>query len=500
MSVWGFLKKAGELIAPIITTNSLNEFRDCCENALKILSSLANDEIFTLPSTFESISDSLIEEMNQIDMPCFNLFVSNSYLQKYANLLGPSLSNAQISPTLRFFISFVNTKLNSYFFQVSVHQPLTMVVSKLEKLYSKCPDQVHEFAFELWAASKKSPLILEMIVYHIPVLSYPLLDFFIEACQTTSETGSSSRDALLSFFSRTDSGGAILSVPLMEYISGKLFPILLSLLKDLSSSCATIQFNGSLSTITNWVDQMLSRSGGFPMEPLMEHIGSLPKPKILVALSFLLSFFSSECVLKPAIQNCISPSILGIIYDCLDSDDFEGQISSVSLIKSMILTDECIPYILPPTSDLPSDVLSLLPPEWLVELNGSSSMECYEYDAASRIELFGPQREGNNVDLIHHLLGLFIRFKSLPLSLCLSITQLIALMIAAEPTLVSSQLVNTFESVVHEYKDVQRFENPQERPADTPELRAFILSEFGKEIHSTFLAAEKIMRLNTMYK
>ena len=84
------------------------------------------------------------------------------------------------------------------------------------------------------------------------------------------------------------------------------------------------------------------------------------------------------------------------------------------------------------------------------------------------------------------------RYKTISLSLCLSLTRLIVQFVSIAPDLISNELVSSYSEVIQQYSDVPSFEMPNDESEDSPEVRASILAEFGKEIHTTFVTSEKI--------
>ena len=494
--MWNFIKKASEFIAPIVTSSPLEDFKDSCDTALLILKENKSDS-FTFSNSLQAIQNILTDEVNQNDMPCFNLFVSGLYLQQFSELVNFNTPEDQIESLLNFFLSFANTNLNSYFAQISVHRPFTTLMSKLESLYLKNSEKTKDFVKNLWIVANKSSLMLELMAIHKDKnITYPFFDFLIDASLTISEIGNLSRSIIINFFTFQSNNN---DPNIKIYISNLLFPKLIEFLCELCSSFATVQFDGSISSLINWIDQIFIDSDESITNSLFNNINNLSNSLKLIALSFILSFFSCKCLFQPAFNLSISNEIMNIIFKCLDSDEIENQKSSISLIKTLILIEDAIPFLLPPKSNENTDVLSILPAEWLGDLIGSTSLESYEYDAGARLSFFGKHYEGNNIELFQHILGLFLRFKNLSLQIILSLTQLITFFLSAQPSLINSQLSKCFESVVNEYKNIERFDLPLKDNSDNNFNRAAILTEFGKEIHSTFLASEKIVRVNEMF-
>ena len=87
---------------------------------------------------------------------------------------------------------------------------------------------------------------------------------------------------------------------------------------------------------------------------------------------------------------------------------------------------------------------------------------------------------------------LLSKFKDQSITLALSLSQLILMMLANAPDLISKDLAQSYEDAVKQYKEVPFFQIQTIETHDCPEFRAAILTEFGKEIHATFIASEKI--------
>jgi hypothetical protein len=137
-------------------------------------------------------------------------------------------------------------------------------------------------------------------------------------------------------------------------------------------------------------------------------------------------------------------------------------------------------------------VLSLLPLAWIVECDGPTSPDAYAADASIRIRALATGRPaGTDGRIFAALLALLARFAHMPVRLCLSVTQLVAMMIAVAPDLINAELADACTKVVEALRDVGDVRAEAATSEDSPRARAAVFAEFAKEIHGTFIAAEQ---------
>jgi hypothetical protein len=162
-------------------------------------------------------------------------------------------------------------------------------------------------------------------------------------------------------------------------------------------------------------------------------------------------------------------------------------------LRAILESELDLAALLPPAAAAESDVLSLLPLGWLAGLEGSTGMDAYESDAMVRLQFFNGRWSGRtNSELFDAVLGLLAQFKTLSLSLVLSTTKVITSLVSAAPDLIGDQLARAFSAAVESLAAVRDIQLPAEAVADSPQLRAMMLTEFGKEIHATFVASERL--------
>lgn len=510
--MWGLLKKAGEMIAPIIATDTLAEFKNACSQALDAIKTHTDENLIAFQSSLTNIQDYLQEELSKDDMRCFGYLAQMNILQQIADSLTNNLPSNYIEPVFHFFIGFVNTDLSHYFVQVTVHGPLCSVVSKMESLYQKSPTQISKFAFELWDATVRSPMVLDFLCINDGnQISYPLLDFLCSASMMMGEIGSTAQEAILTLISHSELPNAAKTgkkpefkefpPQYSEYVFSHLNNEIAQYIAAYCGCVDTMQFNGSAAKFLNWIDNlMLKNFSNFPFSIIFEAIEKLSPPRQMIACAFLLSFFVNEGMVSNTLKFCTTAGFISEIVDSLRSTESEAQHCAVVLVKILLLT-RGRNLIIPQVSQIPSDVLNILPPSWLLIIDGSTALDSYESDALNKIMMFNDDQ--NNIQtqdsteihaaIFDGVIELFKQFKNLRMSLCLSIIHLISLFIAAQPGLISGELITAYKFVVEQYSDVETFVIPTgESTKDSPEVRAAILAEFGKMMHATFVAHEKL--------
>ena len=499
--MWGLIKKASEYIAPIITTDIFSEMKEACEHSIRILEGKENEDTFTLQSSLELVTDYLTEEVGQEDIPCFNYISQNQFPKQIAQFLDKKMPTSQIIGILRFFLCFVNTKLNTYYAQISIHQPFALVASKLEDIYPVASEAVIQFISEVWNKSKKSPLMLEMMSFRDQnKISYPLLDFFCTASLNPGEVGVISRECVLYIIAQNDDPENKFDSVFVDYL---ITPLYQSITQFLISTCdcvPTMQFKGSVSTLLSWIDQLIMRTNTFDPSKVIEHVLSLDTPLKLFSLAFLLNYFTSQKIVDPVKEIVKKQETLDLITDSLDNGNEDTLKAAISLVKAMLFSSDLLEYILPPPNEDRVDVLSFMPPSWLDQIDGSSSLEAYEEDACTRIKIVNVNVKGTNEQFFSHVCKLLTRIQTLPLRTLLSVTHIIALFIAAEPSCIGGDLAEAFEEACLALKDVQIVLQINQSTVDSPEVRAAILAECGKEIHATYLAHEKFVASNHLFE
>lgn len=485
--VRSLFKKASEFIAPVAKASTVDEFSSFCITAVSSVPIEDAGNTTAFIGALDVIQDYLIEELDSEDVPCFAYFVKESILQKIVDLVNDNLPEAHVEPLFTFFSAFVNSRLNKYFVQIHVHRPFTLFIGKLEQVYLVDAAKTKEFALDLWKKLKTKPIYLEMIKDEKG--NYPLIDFFLSSSLIPGDEYNYARDIITSIIYHEKELSEVFRV----YIEKKFFPQILDFLATTIQCVSTIQFDGSLSKIINWFDSLLQIPVKLNLENLISELMELSDPQKLLSFSFLLSYFSAPAILNKFLEISLSEQVLEIVIKCLDSNEDLSQKSAVIFLKTLLLCDCDHSKILPPVITEAADILSHLPAEWLIQCDGSTSIESYESDSFSRVlYYYGKRKDGHNTKLFEHVLGLFKRFKTISLSLCLSLTELITHFAAIAPDLISNELVSTYSDVIQQYSDVTNFEMPNEESNDSPEVRASILAEFAKEIHTTFIASEKI--------
>ncbi|KAH0788251.1 hypothetical protein GPJ56_007834 [Histomonas meleagridis] len=474
-------------MAPTNTNNNLTEFKKSCDVVLEnIMVDDINDSI-TFIGFLNNIQDYLTQELEYEDVPCMAYFLNESILQKIVDLVNKDLPPAHVEPLFSFFMAFVTTGLNKYFAQIHIHRPFTQLLSKLETIYLIDGAKTSRFAVELWNKLKVKPVYLEMMT---DGHSYPLIDFFCTSALIPEKEHNYARDIILSImFPSEDSLPDIFP----KYIEEKFYPQISDFIIATIQCVTTIQFKGSLTSLLSWVDQLLQLAKSFDSWKVIQEILKLSASQQMLGFSFLLSYFSAPVIHEKVLEISVSKEVLQTVAECLNSNDDTSQISGLVFLKTLLTCDCDFSFLLPPKPTEACDVLSNLPVEWLIQCDGSTSMESYQSDAVSRVLFFdGIRKDGNNKELFEQILGLLKRFNSISLTVCLSVTQLITEFVSIAPDLISKDLVDAYAVAIKQYANVPFFEMPNEKSSDCPEVRAAILAEFGKEIHTTFIAYEKI--------
>ena len=490
-----FLKKGLEIIVPK-TADPIGDFKKACTHVIGILKKEETEEISSLNDSLNLIQESLIEELESNDMIYFDHISQTSFLSNLVKAISQkTLLKVHVDPILNFFMAFLSSRLNHYFAQINVHQSFALLLTKLDIFYHKNPEITMKFVTNIWQLSQKSPLILELtsLTDKNNNLSYPLFDFFCSSITQQGSIGSIARDVILSLFSQTNEGKINIEPHFKEYVAKHIFPNIIEQISILMDVLISVQFRGTVSLFLEWTDQLLTRYGDYDMKILFEKLESLPDTKQILALSFFLSYFTCHSLLSPAIEIAKTEKIQNLIIKGLQS--YEDNISihsTFSLLNAMLSRDELVSFIMPIDCKTKSDVLSILPPEWLTHLEGRFSFESYEEDAISRILMHKRCESGKNDIFYKLLLDLLKKFKILELKTAVSLTGLISTFFSINPLLINNELAESFELAVKDFIYVEKLPELKETTEDSPEVRAVILAEFGKEIHSTYLASEKL--------
>ena len=494
--MWGLLKKAGEALAPILTTNAVDEFKAACGEVFNTMNDRDPAATTAFIGALNNVQDYLAEEVgeNKVDIPCFDYFSGEAILQKIVDSIGEDFPESHVEPILNFFLAFVNTDLNNLFAQVSVHRPFGKLLSLLQKLYLKDPASTREFANNLWRMAKARPLMLEMMAHETDL---PLVDFFCALALAPGDEGEFARKAIVAILNQ---GEGKLPVQFKEYAERTFFPVVAEFIVKTMENPVTIQFTGSLSKLLEWVDLLLMEATVFPCEKILEPLKGYGPQQQALSLAFLLAFFSAKVIIEKLRAYAFSSEFLVSVVQLLKSESVTDKQSALAFLKIAFMACTDFSVLLPPECKTQSDVLSILPIEWLVGCEGSSGMDAYESDAMARINFYGSSRPaGTNSELFSAVVSVLALFKTLPIPVCLCLTKVITQFVSIAPDLIGDELVGTFQKVVASFDEVKSLQLPTDDFPDTPESRAGILAEFAKELHTTFVAAEKLQSMKTMF-
>ena len=492
-----FLKKSLEIIVPK-TNDPFGDLKKACLHIIAILKKEENENISSLNDSLNLVQETLLEELETKDMVYFDYISKSSFLKNLVDSISKeNLRKVHVEPILNFFMAFLNTKLNHYFAQISVHHSFGLLLSKLELLYEKSPEITYKFVMNVWNLSKKSPLILDLTMIHdendSTKVYYPLFDFFCESIFEQAPLGTSARDVVLSLFSLTEEGMVQIDSQFKKYVSAKVFPIIIEQLSMIMDISNTIQFNGTLSIFIIWIDQLLNRCGGYDMNELFIKLDNLSEEKQISSLAFFLAYFNNPSIKDKALNLARSQKIKDIILKMMN--DFENMNNvrlSFVILNIILRRDELVEEFMPSKCSSKTDVLSILPPQWLSHLDGEYSIDSYQKDALSRIFSFKQCHNGKNDIFYKTCLKLLREFNKLNINTALGLTGLLTTFLSINPSLVDDVFAESYEIAVKQYIHIQILPTFQEMKEDAPNVRAAILSEFGKEIHATYLVSEKI--------
>jgi hypothetical protein len=491
--LWKLSEKVSETVsgylAPVLATNSIDEFKSACTAVLDHIRDSAPDATVALIGALNNMQDYLIEELNegQIDQPCVAFLVGDQIMDRIVRLIDSNLPRLHVEPVVNFFLAFVKAELNPLFLQISVHRPFTQFLTLLPVLCLRDPETTRQFASDLWNTVKTSPLMLEMMSSEKEL---PLIDFFCLTALTPGADGELSRSAVYSISVQKELS------KFRDYLTLRFFPELAGFLLNAAADGSTFQFSGSLSGLIDWIDRLLLTADDFPFDLILKGVGELGNGQQVLAVSFLLACFTADAILGPARRMATSREFLSTVARCLKSSDETDQKSALAFLRVVFDSDLPMADLMPSRAENQTDVLSCLPAPWLVGLEGSTGMRAYDADALTRLQYFGSGRiDGTNPELFGAVLDLFKRFKTIPLVECLSVTKVITSFVSSAPDLISDELTGAFAEAVASLADVSVIDITNERPVDSPELRAALLVEFGKEIHATFVTSEKLNAL-----
>lgn len=492
----GWLKKAGEALAPILTTNAVDEFKAACEEVFATMNDHNPDSTPALIGALNNVQDYLTEEVGggNVDIPCFDYFSGEAILQKIVDAIGDDFPDAHVEPILAFFLAFVNTDLNNLFAQVSVHRPFGKLLSLLQRLHQKDAASTRDFANGLWKLVRSRPLMLEMMAHDADL---PLVDFFCASALAPGADGEFSRAVIIEIINQ---GDGKLPSQFREYTEKTFFPTVADFVVAAMENPVTIQFSGTISKILDWIDFMLTTAGSFPVDRILDALKGYAPAQRALSLSLLLSYFSAPVLSERLREYAFSTEFLTALVEVLKSENMSEKQSGLAFLHIAFLGCDDYSLMLPPERKSQTDVLSILPIEWLVGCEGSGGMDAYESDAVSRIGYFGSARPvGKNADLFSAVVAILPLFKTMPISMCLALTKVITLFVSVAPDLIGDELVETFRKVVASFDEVKSLEVATTEFTDTVESRAVILAEFAKELHTTFVAAEKVRSTKTMF-
>jgi hypothetical protein len=274
-----------------------------------------------------------------------------------------------------------------------------------------------------------------------------------------------------------------------EYVCDRLFPKLVEFLITVCGWVETLQFFGKVSSMTDFCDEIFHFSREFPITEVVHAIEQTSSiQKKYLALSFLLSNFSEPRVIASLLDYC--QNTISGLNSAIESAEC-GR-SALALIRTLLTFSSAQEFVLPPKSDSSVDVLSLIPPQWLVHGEGKYALDSYIADASARIDVFGGDRpNGRNSELWLHLLHFLKDFRQLPIKNCMALTGLITLALSIAPDLINADLADSIRCIVESFNEKESVSVPAVGDIDTVAVRTGLFVEFAKEIHATFIASEQ---------
>lgn len=500
--MWNIIKKASEYIAPTLQIDPIEDIDEKINKSKEILEKIENRENYPLSYTLESIKDRLIEEIDADDVQCFNYMTQKEFPVYLVDKFGEDISKDCITAVIRFFISFINTKLNKYYAHVSIHRPFSKLVGKMTDVIQIAPSDVFDMISEIWSQAEKSPIVLEMIVLDDGKKSvYPLIEFFCSTALRLDDIGEVSRGALSVILTKFKDEGKVQKT-VIDGTFSILMPIINEYICDLFNCLPTIQFKGSYFSILEWIDDIYETAPGLDTEMIAQRINSIEQPFSLLSYAFLLSTLSNTLFTNFAVKALTDKKNLDLIIEFLKSQDEVLNRSALTILKTMLFTNDLRGLVIhSQETQRSADFLSALPPLWLVNTNDSLSLDSYESDALCRILMFSDCSKGVNEEfskeVFSSLLQLLSRFKNIHLQTILSLTEVITLLASADISYFNSQLVDEYVSVVALYKDNSALIMSEDQNfKDNDNTRILAITEFGKELYTTYTAHERIDLIN----
>jgi hypothetical protein len=485
--MWNLLKRAGDYFVAAAPANPLQEFSESCRDAIRVLQAGPPDPA-KLSSSLGAVATLLKQGLSRPDSPCFNYFIENAILAVVADSISAKLSPDLVEPVLQFVLKFFGSDLNGLLDQRQVHRPVAALLAKLDILDRKSPRATREFAADIWKSCVYSPIVVELLASGG---SYPILDFIAGSIWTWSPLNDGAfrpRDIVFQLFV---SQGR-LSQSFGRYICDRLFPKFCDFLVSVLGCVETFQFTGRVTALVDWFDELLMIAPPFPIDRVLAFVAqSLTPAKRHLSLSWLLSHFAERRLNGAVLAFCLRSDFIGELASSLA--DLRTAPQALVLLKQLVLCPPAQEMLFPPPCVSAADVLSLLPLAWIVECDGPAGPDAYAADASVRIQALGTARPaGTDRRVFDAVLELLGRFADMPVRLCLSVTQLVAIMIAIAPDLINAELAGACRRVVEALRDVGDVRAEAARCEDSPRARAAVFAEFAKEIHGTFIAAEQL--------
>ncbi|OHS95330.1 hypothetical protein TRFO_38565 [Tritrichomonas foetus] len=518
------LQKASQFIAPSANESAFEVFQESYQTVLANIKNgeKSSDGIFV--GALNEVQSCLTEEIENEETPCFDDFVGNSVLQKIADSIDESLPESRLEPLLSFFLSFVNTVLNRYFLQFSVNRPFTQLLGKLDSINLIDSTETTKFVSTLWEVIHPSPVMLEMLNIDN---HFPLFDYLFKLALLPDVSYNFAREALLTILDSNSNSNSFeeqnegneekvkrekFPEVFFEYIKNNFFPRTIEFILRVTENISKDQFTSEFLIIFNFLDNAIKYQS-FECDSLIEKISSRPPSNRLLTSAFLLSSFSSPFFLQKISESFQTDSFISAIKEALDSDSQHDNYAAILFLKVCMMCNEVlnneklVNELIPPVNKEYADVLSAIPPEWLLFDEGSASMKSYIDDASSRIVFMSnsidykklnndssennERKNGQSDSVYDHLIKILSKFNKMSINAFLSLSEVIVLFVAFQPDLISKKLEEMFEDAVKQYESVHLVSLPTQGAEDSPEVRASLLAEFAKEIHATFIAAER---------
>jgi hypothetical protein len=384
---------------------------------------------------------------------------------------------------LDFIVKFLKAPLSTEFVQEQIHRPVATVVSKLDRMDRACPHATREFIRDVWKQCHDNPIYMDMLSQREATARvYPVLDYLVNSIWIPwppqgEKRPLNARELLRDFFG---SPSELLAAH-GNYVCNLLFPKLTEFLIGVCGYVETLQFSGKVSAMAEFCDNIFHCAREFPiMDVITDVQRRLPPSNLFLALAFLLSHFSEPRLIGTILNFC--ESIADILDDFLEVADTRPAV--LALLKCLFTYRQFHAFLLPPSCDAPGDILRRIPSEWMIQ----SDSEVYTTEADARINAFGGDRaSGRNLVMYSHLLKILRQFRELPMQMCLSLTGLIALIVAVAPDLINNELADSIGNVVVSFAGVGLNEVIA-LDQESSELRLMVFREFVKEVAATSVA------------